>query len=111
MDFAGVGRGWVGEIRSGWELGLWLAAILVVRWGNGVGDGVPMGVVKPGEVILWAIALGAATDRKLMATVVTIGTKNNTNSVKIRLEPKLILDMCVDARLALMVKNQILNSS
>jgi hypothetical protein len=81
-DSLGVGVGVVVGMGTGVAAGI----------GVGVGDGLGIGCVKPGEVILCANAFGgAATDRKLMETVATIGTKNNTKSVKIREESKLNL--------------------
>lgn len=82
-DSLGVGVGVVVGMGTGVEEGIGVGV---------VGDGLGIGCVKPGEVILCAIASGgAATDRKLIEIVATIGTKNNTNSVKIRLERKLNL--------------------
>jgi len=71
----------------------------MITWGSLGLDG-GSGLVKPGEVILWAIPVpggcanigtGVATDRILMEIVTAIGTKNNPKSVTIRLENKLIL--------------------
>jgi hypothetical protein len=77
--FLGGGTG----IGNGDSLGVGVG--VAVGMGTGVGDGLGIGCVKPGEVILCANAFGgAATDRKLMETVTTIGIKNDTNSVKIR---------------------------
>jgi hypothetical protein len=91
--FLGVGTGIGNGDSLGVGTGVEVGSDFGVDVGIGVGDGVPMGVVKPGEVILCAIAPGAATDRKLMEIVTIIGTKNDTKSVKIRLEAKLNLDM------------------
>ena len=78
-------------IGNGDSLGVGVGA--EVGMGTGVGAVVVgIGCVNPGEVILCAISLGgAATDRKLIEIVAIIGTKNNTNSVKIRSERKLNL--------------------
>jgi hypothetical protein len=74
--FLGGGTG----IGNGDSIGVEVGMVV-----GGVGDGLGIGCVKPGEVILWEIAAGgAAIDRKLIEIVATIGTKNNTNSVKIR---------------------------
>jgi hypothetical protein len=56
---------------------------------------VGLGVVKPGEVILWAIStwLERAGDRTSIATTVIIVVKNNTNSARIRLKNKLNFGM------------------
>ena len=75
-DSLGVGVGVAVGMETGVDEGIGVGV---------VGDGLGIGFVKPGEVILCAnVAGGAATDRKLMAVIATIGTKNDTNSVKIR---------------------------
>ena len=52
---------------------------------GGAATGGAVGVVKPGEVMRWAIVwLGTATEVELMAIVVIIGTKNQPINVKIR---------------------------
>jgi hypothetical protein len=83
-DGTGIGNGDSLGIGVGVEVGMGTG----VEEGIGVGvvgDGLGIGLVNPGEVILWAISAGgAATDRKLMEVVTIIGTKNDTNSVKIR---------------------------
>ena len=96
-----LGRGFLGAgtgIGSGDSIGLGVAVGIVVGAGGG------SGLVKPGEVILWAISVaggctnvgtGVATDRKLMEIVAAIGTKNNPKSVTIRLENKLILGIII----------------
>ena len=106
MGLLPLGRGFLGAgtgIGSGDSLGLGVAVGIVLT-GGAVGAGGGSGLVKPGEVILWAISVaggctnvgtGVATDRKLMEIVVAIGTKNNPKSVTIRLENKLILGIII----------------
>ena len=96
----------LGSGRSGGGTGMMTCGSLVagavgivVLIGGGVEVG-GRGVVKPGEVILWAIPVpggcanvgaGNATDRVLIEIVAIIGTKNKPKSVTIRLENKLNL--------------------
>ena len=65
--------------------------------GVGAGGGVGIGVVKPGDVIRWAMEGGEnATELEPMAMIPIIGRINSSESTKMRLANNLKLDLNFD---------------